>query len=198
MSRKANLDKFQEMMFRDINEMTSLSTVEVQQLLRYRFTFTMLLETPSLSDNKLKDALMSQFGISQTQAYRDISNMKIILPNIRNAGKEWNRYIVNEELKHCIEEAKRTDKLKERILAVSAFAKYNRLDQIDEEEMPWDEIIPQQIEPTNDPTVLGATPLVNRDEEIRKLYDKYKGDIEIEDIEYEDLNNEPGKEDLFQ
>ena len=64
--------------------------------------------------------------------------------------------------------------------------------------MPWDEIIPQQIEPTSDPSVLGATPLVNRDEEIRKLYDKYKGDIEIEDIEYEDLNNEPGKEDLFQ
>jgi hypothetical protein len=64
--------------------------------------------------------------------------------------------------------------------------------------MPWDEIIPVPIEPTNDPTVLGVKPLENRDEEVKRLIDKYRGEIEIEDIEYQDLNDEPGeKENIF-
>jgi len=198
MSRKKNLDKFQELMFRDMNEITGLTPVEVQQLRRYRFAFTMLLDNPSLPDNLLKDHLIAEYDISESQAYRDLSNMKVILPNIKNAGKEWIRYIVNEELKEAIGEAKASNKLKERILAVAALAKYNRLDQLDEEEMPWDEIIPVPIEPTNDPTVLGVKPLENRDEEVKRLIDKYRGEIEIEDIEYQDLNDEPGeKENIF-
>ncbi|KAF0200619.1 MAG: hypothetical protein FD170_3368 [Bacteroidetes bacterium] len=198
MSRKKNLDKFQELMFRDMNEITGLTPVEVQQLRRYRFAFTMLLDNPSLPDNLLKDHLIAEYDISESQAYRDLSNMKVILPNIKNAGKEWIRYIVNEELKEAIGEAKTSNKLKERILAVAALAKYNRLDQLDEEEMPWDEIIPVPIEPTNDPTVLGVKPLENRDEEVKRLIDKYRGEIEIEDIEYQDLNDEPGeKENIF-
>lgn len=198
MSRKNNLDKFQELMFRDIDELTTLTPVERDQLIRYRFAFTMLLESPSTADSVLKDSLMCEYKISQSQAYRDIANMKVILPNIRNAGKEWVRYVVNEELKSAIKEAKDTGKLKERILAVAALAKYNRLDQVDEEELPWDDIIPVPIEPTSDPTVLGIKPLENKQEEIRKLIEKYKGEIEIEDITHEDINNAGKEEDIFQ
>jgi hypothetical protein len=140
---------------------------------------------------------MAEFGISQSQAYRDISNMKVILPNIRNAGKEWIRYIVNEELKKAIADAETNGKLKERILAISALAKYNKLDQDDAEEFPWDEIIPQGIEPTNDPTVLEGAKEYSK-EEIAALYKKYQHDIEIEDVPFEDVKDEPEKENLFQ
>ncbi len=198
MSRKQNLDKMHDLMFQDIDLIPGITELEKSQLLRYRYAFSMLLEKPSLEDTKLRDGLMSNFFISQSQAYRDISNMKIILPNIRNAGKEWIRYIVNEELKAAIQAAKDKDKLKERILAIAALAKYNKLDQDEAEEMPWDEIIPVPIEPTSDPTVLGIKPLENKEEIIRKLYEKYKGDIEIDDVDYEDLKDEPKQEDLFQ
>jgi len=198
MSRKNNLDKFQDLMFRDMDELTALTLVERDQLKRYRFAFTFLLDHPSLPDNVLKDYLMSEFKISQSQAYRDLANMKVILPNIKNAGKEWIRYVVNEELKDAIGEAKAVGKLKERILAIAALGKYNRLDQVDEEELPWDDIIPVPIEPTSDPTVLGIKPLENKQEEIRKLIEKYKGEIEIEDITYEDINNAGKEEDIFQ
>jgi hypothetical protein len=199
MSRTSKLDKFQEVMFRDMDELTGLTSVERDQIRRYRFAFTMLLDSPSMTDTLLKDFLMQEYDISQAQAYRDISNMKIILPNIRNSGKEWIRYIVTEELKEAIRIAKDSDKLKERILAIAALAKYNRLDQIDEEEMPWDEIIPIPIEPTSDPSVLGITPLENEEDEIKRLIEKYKGEIEIEDVEYQDLEQDNGNEkDIFQ
>ncbi len=190
MSRKQSLDKMHDLMFQDIDEITGITAAEKSQLLRYRYAFSMLLEKPSLEDTKLRDGLMSNFGISQSQAYRDISNMKIILPNIRNAGKEWIRYIVNEELKMAIQAAKDKDKLKERILAIAALAKYNKLDQDEAEEMPWDEIIPTPIEPVSDPTVLGIKPIANKNEVILKLYEKYRGDIEIDDVEYEDVKND--------
>jgi DNA-directed RNA polymerase subunit F len=120
--------------------------------------------------------------------------MKVILPNIRNAGKEWIRYIVNEELKKAIADAETQGKLKERILAISALAKYNKLDQDEAEELPWDEIIPVDIEPVNDPTVLDALP-VSQDE-IDALYKKYSNDIEIENADYEDVKDDK-KEDLL-
>ncbi len=199
MSRKTNLDKFQDLMFKDISEITDLTVIERQQLIRYRFAFTQLLDSPSKEDTILRDELMNEFGISQSQAYRDISNMKVILPNIRNAGKEWLRYIVNEELKKAIQDAKTAGNLKERINAINSLAKYNKLDQDEAEEMPWDEIIPTPIDPTSDPTVLGITPLDDEAATIARLLQKYKGDIEIEDIDYEDLTNEHRKEkDIFQ
>ena len=199
MSRKANLDKFHDLMFSDIHEIVGLTEIEKHQLLRYRFAFTLLLETPSLEDTKLRDMLMSEYGISQSQAYRDISNMKIILPNIRNAGKEWIRYVVNEELKKAIADATTNGKLKERILAISALAKYNKLDQDEAEELPWDELIPTPIEPPNDPTVLGITKLENEDELIQKLLKKYKDEIEIEDVQFEDISDDNSEqENIFQ
>lgn len=195
MSRQKNLDKFQEVMFADRSEMTHLTPVEVEQVLRYRFAFTMCLESPSISDNKLRDMLMTEFRISQSQAYRDIASMKIILPNIKSAGKDWYRYMFNEEIKTAIQECKDAgpEYLKERILALDKLAKYNKLDQDDEEQLPWDEILPMEIEPTTDPTVIDVKPIENREQEIKKLLNHYKGDIEIEDIEYQELDKD-GKE----
>lgn len=189
MSRKTNLDKFHDVMFEDIKTIENLTPVEKAQLLRYRFAFTCCLENPSIEDNVLRDKLTSEFSISISQAYRDIAHVKIILPNIKAAGKEWIRYIVNEELKSAIREAKDAgnERLKERIMAIANLAKYNKLDQDDSEQIPWEEIIPIPIEPTTDPTVLDITPLENAEEEIRKLIEKHKGDIEIEYIDFVDI-----------
>ena len=209
MSRKSNLDKFQEVMFADKADISFLTPVEQEQVIRYRFAFTQCLENPSITDRSLVEMLMSQFSISQSQAYRDITNIKVILPNVKAAGKEWIRYIITEELKADIQKCK--DKLEEypddsnwmknKIMAIDKLAKYNKLDQDDGEQLPWDDIIPIPIDPTSDPMVLGVTPLENAEEEIKKLYEKYKGDIEIEDVDYldiSDINNDGNKEDILQ
>jgi hypothetical protein len=48
--------------------------------------------------------------------------------------------------------------------------------------------------------VLGITKLENEDELIKKLLEKYKGEVEIEDITYEDISDEPdgNQTNLFQ
>ena len=190
MPRKPALDKYHDVLFKDFDEMEHLTPAEQNQLKRYRFCFSQSLENPSLPDKELRDFLINEFSISQTQAYTDIQNMRVLLGNIRNAGKEWIRYLVNETLKEAIETAKSAGpkRLKELIMAADKLGKYNRLDKEDAEELPWEEILPQSIEPTTDPTVLKIKPLENKEEEIRKMYEKYKGEIEIEDVGYEDVN----------
>jgi DNA-directed RNA polymerase subunit F len=202
MSRKSNLDKFQEVMFADKVDISHLSPVEQMQVVRYRFAFTQCLESPSIPDTELRDQLMNEFGISQSQAYRDIASIKIILPNIKAAGKEWIRYMVTEELKLAIKECKDggADLMKERIMAIDKLAKYNKLDQDDGEQIPWDDIVPIPVEATNDISVMGVKPMENPEEEIRLLYEKYKGDIEIEDIDYQDItdvNNDGDEENIL-
>jgi hypothetical protein len=191
MPRKPALDKYHDVLFKDFDEQEHLTPAEKSQLGRYRFCFTQCLENPSLPDKELRDFLINQFGISQTQAYMDIQNVRILLGNIRNAGKEWIRYLVNEELKEALEAAKKLGAkgIKLRILAADKLGKYNRLDREDAPEMPWEDIIPQPIEPTTDPTVLGGKRLENKEEEIRKMYEKYRGEIEIEDTDYEVVND---------
>ena len=189
MSRKPNLDKFHDVLFTDFNEQEHLTLAEQKQLLRFRSAFTLSLENPSIPDTKLRDHLIEEFGISTTQAYADISNVRILLGNVRNAGKEWVRYLVNETLKKAIEEADKLGKkgILLKIMAADKLGKYNRLDREDAESLPWEDIVPVPIEPTTDPTVLGIKPLENKEEVIRKMYEKYKGDIEIEDIGYEEV-----------
>jgi hypothetical protein len=190
MSRKANLDKFHDVLFNDFDEQVHLSVYEQQQLKRYRFAFSQSLENPSIPDSKLRDFLMNEFGISQSQAYYDIANTRILLGNVRNAGKEWIRYLVTETLKEAIEACRKKKKWKEVILATHVLGKYNKLDKEDSNEFPWEEILPIPIEPTNDVTVLKVKPLENKEEEIRKMYEKYKGEIDIEDIGYEEVSDE--------
>ncbi len=167
--------------------MEHLTAEEQRQLKRYRFCFTHSLENPSIPDKVLRDYLMNEYDISQTQAYIDIQNVRILLGNVKNAGKEWIRYLVNETLKEAIADAKAggPKRLKELIMAADKLGKYNRLDKEDAQEMPWEDIIPQSIEPTTDPTVMGGKRLENKEEEIRKMYEKYKGEIEIEYADYE-------------
>ena len=194
MPRKPALDKYHDVLFRDFDEMKHLTPTERDQLKRYRFCFTYSLENPTLPDKVLRDYLMNEFEVSQTQAYIDIQNVRILLGNVRNAGKEWIRYLVNETLKEAIETAKTAGpkKLKELVMAADKLGKYNRLDKEDAQEMPWEDIIPQSIEPTTDPTVLGGKKLENKEEEIRKMYEKYRGEIEIEDADYEVINDGKG------
>jgi len=184
MGRKNNLDKFHDVLFKDFDEMEHLLPVEQQQLKRYRAAFNMSLENPSTTDVKIRDFLMSEFGISEAQAYRDIGNIRVLLGNMQNSGKEWVRYLVNETLKEAIDKCRTAKKWKEVIMAAATLAKFNMLDKETAEQ-----IKPQDIEPTSDPTgIIKVKKLENKEAVIQKLKDKYLNDIE--DIGYEDIKED--------
>jgi hypothetical protein len=148
----------------------------------------MCLEKPSVTDKKLCNYLVSEFGLSNAQAYSDIANTRILLCNVTNSGKEWIRYLVNETLKETIDKCRTAKKWKEVISATAALAKYNMLDKETALRLPWEEIKPQDIEPTSDPTgIIRVKKLENKEAVIQKLKDKYLNDIE--DIGYEDIKD---------
>lgn len=183
------LERFRTVLFENVKEST-LKGNEYQQLIRYRDAFTQSLDNPLIRDIELRDYLINKYRISERQAYRDLANIRILLGNVRNAGKEWIRYLVIEGLKDAANRAKLACKIKEEIMALDKLAKYNRLDKEDMEELPFDKIIPVDWETTTDVTVLGTKPIENLDQEIAKLYKKYIDEIEIEDIDYQEVDDE--------
>lgn len=187
MSREHPIDRFRAVLFENAKE-SDLTTNEYNQLIRYRDAFTQSLDNPLIRDTELRDYLMNKYRISESQAYRDLANIRILLGNVRNASKEWIRYIVIEGLKDVAARAKLAGKLKEETLALDKLGKYNRLDKEDMEELPFDKVIPIDWEVTIDVSVLGVEPIENLDAEIDRLYKKYMDDIEIEDIDYEEMN----------
>ena len=65
----------------------------------------------------------------------------------------------------------------------------NRTDKDDEPELEFDKIIPQNFEPTDDPSVLGIERIPDLRGKIRALYKKYSNTI-IQDAEYEEVREE--------
>jgi hypothetical protein len=58
------------------------------------------------------------------------------------------------------------------------------------EQLPFDEIIPPTFEPTTDPTAIGLKPLPNLRRRIEELKQKYIGEIDIQEVNYEELHEE--------
>jgi len=188
MSREHPIDRFRNVMFNNAKE-TELTEAEQKQLTRYRDAFVQSLDNPLIRDTELRDYLINNYRISDSQAYRDLANIRILLGNVRNANKEWVRYMVIEGLKKQYFDADAEGKQREAIMALDKLGKYNRLDKEDLEELPFDKVIPVDWEATTDISVLGIKPMENRKEEIQKLLKKYADDIEIEDIDYQEVTD---------
>lgn len=188
MPKPQTLDRVKTALF-DGNEQT-LSAVELHLFRRYKASFTMWLDEPTMRDSEIRDFLRANFDISESQAYRDIANIKFLLGNVRNANKEWQRYKVINMLDEAYALAKEAKDAKAMILAADKLGKYTQLDQKDDEIKPWDEIIPQTFEPTSDPSVLGIKPMPNYRAKIKEMLKEYSQDIEFIEIrEYKDLED---------
>ncbi len=101
MGREHTLDKIQRVFFEGASEST-LTPIQQEQIRRYRAAFSVWLDKPIMSDSHIRDFLMREFGVGRTQAYSDINNLKYLLGNIRNAGKEWQRYKADQLVSDAI------------------------------------------------------------------------------------------------
>jgi hypothetical protein len=182
------IDKMNELLFEPLPD--SISEHEQKMIVRYRDAYTHWLEDPLLSDLEIRDYLMNNYDISKTQAYRDIVNIKLLLGNVREAGKEWHRHRVNHLLEKAAKMAVEGNTKEATAISKVAMAliKNNKLDMDEGEEIPYDEIIPPAFEPVSDPTAIGLKPVDNLRERITELKEKYIGEIEITDIQYEDID----------
>lgn len=186
MSKPATLEKFRQHLFTDSSEL-ELSKSESAKLLRYRDVYVQWLENPSMTKAELRDYILNNHqGISETQVYRELHEINILLGNVQNASRAHIQFIVNETLLKIIGDLTGDKKhYKELILALDKLAKYNQLDKDAPEPVDWSEMVGFEIEPTSDPSVIGAKKMKNLEEVKAMLYKKYADGIE--DIQYEDV-----------
>mgnify|MGYP000102012113 CR=1 FL=1 len=73
----------------------------------------------------------------------------------------------------------------------TAYGKLNRVDLEDEQAMPYEMIVPQPFTVTDDPRVLGIEPILNINDKISAMIQKYRAEtIDIEDVEFEECDLE--------
>ena len=186
MPKESTLEQYRERLFDDIDQLQDLTPSLRGQLLRYRAIFTLKLEHPYVSNKGVAAMLQQEFGITSiSQAYRDIALVERLLGNVRSSEKQFIRYLVVETLKEAIETARSLGQTKEMIAAADKLGKYARLDQEDQDPLPYEEIVPAPVEYANDPGLIGRkVPEGGVKAYIERVKKKY---IEAEDIEYEEV-----------
>lgn len=158
-----------------------------ERIKRIRVGYTFWYEFPTKKEPDIRDHLMNEFGIVKSTAYEDIQIIKILLGDIKNPGKEWIRYRVNSMLEEAYSIAEKKKDAAGMALAADKLGKYNMLDKPDAEPLPFDEIVPQPFEPTDDPTPLGLKKDPKIREKKNKMLEKYHAEIEIVDVPYEEI-----------
>lgn len=179
------------------NPKKKLSTQMSARLLRIRSAFVHWSEFPMKGEVQIRNFLMEEHDISQSQAYDDLGIIKNLLGNVKNASKQWHLYTFIEMAKETYEIAKNKNDARAMAMVMGNYGKYTQLHIPDNEQIPWHEIIPQLIEPTEDPTVVGLIRDPNSRKKAKKLLEKYSNEISstikvvhVEDIEFIDVEDE--------
>ena len=173
MNDNTTLDKIQKELFAPPDQGSKLEPS--LQLIKVRLErgFTFWLENPHLPEGKIVNFLQNTCGISRSQAYTDLKNIKYLLGNIRNASKEWYRHMVIEMCRSAYSIAKIKRDAKAMALAADKIGKYAKLDKDEDDPLPWDQLIPPNFEPKPDVNILGIKPVSNLEEYRKKLRRKY-------------------------
>jgi len=188
--KKTFIEKCHNHLFDDKEQaLTSLSENQVEKLNRYKDAFVVWLDDPTKTDKQIVMYLEDKYGLSTSQAYRDVSDIKALLGNVRVASKEFQRYTAVEMIKEGYKLAKtaktalEVKKAESMIRAGKNLGDVNRLNKMDIDELPFEEIVPPDFEPVYDPTLLDGE--LDEDFEVRKrkLQNKYMYDGKIEDAE---------------
>jgi hypothetical protein len=185
MGRKNTLDVLHHSLF---GEELQLTDRDAKTLEMYREVFTYWYSNPMRSDSDIARYIRKNFKRSQTQSYRDIAAIKVLLGNVTNASKDWFRFKINSILDEAYDLAKtgKVERANSLVKVALAITKNNRTDQNDGEQYPWEEILPQPFEPTLDPSVIGIKPIPNIKEKAEAMHRKYVQDVEFVELEIAD------------
>jgi len=155
---------------------------------RMRDAYTHWLSNPLLSDNRMRDYLMANYHISTSQAYRDITLIKMLFGSVAVSNKEQMRHKANYLYDAAAAAAMAGNDAKAKALTKIAdgIVKNNRLEEAEGEDYPWEEIIPVDISLTVDPSVIGITPIPNIRAKAAKLLKQYTEDIDGPSIDIQD------------
>lgn len=181
------------------NQAEIFTEKEMEVVTRYRAVVTKLYSDPWLSDFEVKNFLMNEFALSESQAYRDIPKIKYLFGNVQLAAKEFHRMRANKLIEDAIFELNKAEtKLdvlisEAKIKAAHAYVKINQLDKEDKFIPHWEEIEIPDYSPTSDVTVIkGMKPIPDLEEKKHRLRIEVgilKDSVRVEDVPFEDVKN---------
>lgn len=189
MAKDTLFDKIQSSMFsEDVTVIDNLTPHELDIRKRYMAVFSVWLENPTYTDKSLVNFLMRDFGIERSQAYRDVGKIRVMLSNVRNAGKEWHRYLTLQMSLESYNLAKKKQDPKAMTMATDKYGKYSRANQMDAEEIDWSKINVPDFDTSTDVTILNFKKDPDAERKRIKLRKKYSKDLE--DAVYAEIIND--------
>lgn len=197
MSLPALIDEYQLNLFASADEMTERNVPEPVRirLLRLRSLYTFWQNFPGKTTREMVQQDMAMHpDIKQREAYDDIKLIKILLGNLEAESKEWHRYVFNRRTEEVYRQALRDHDNRAAEKANADYAKYNRVGELDPQPFDYDDLVPHQIEPTDDPTVIGIAPIKDLRGQIRRL--KRKLGADIQDADFIELNDDGEEKDI--
>lgn len=192
MSVPVNIDQYAEYLPVDSSELRLQMVPEdtILRVERLRELSSYWRSYPSTSPKELVSRCMQLFHVGKSQAYDDIHLLKILIGNLEATTKEFARWRVNQMIEEDRQAARRDGDWRAVASMQKNYILNNQTDKPDTPDMAFDRIVPLQIEPTDDPSVLGIKAPKNLRARRDKLIKQYS-----KDDEYADYTEVPSTDD---
>ena len=194
MSKPVNIDQYAEYLPVDSSELRLQMVPEdtILRVERLRELSSYWRSYPSTSPKELVSRCMQLFHVGKSQAYDDIHLLKILIGNLEATTKEFARWRVNQMIEEDRQAARRDGDWRAVASMQKNYILNNQTDKPDTPDMAFDRIVPLQIEPTDDPSVLGIKAPKNLRARRDKLIKQYSKDDEY--VEYTEVPSTDDKE----
>jgi hypothetical protein len=170
----------QQHLFSEPETMQNIFTVDERNvIMRYRAAYIKWFSEPYLTDIQILNFLKNEFKIKNRQAYYDLSIIKNLLSDVTNGTKDFQRYRVNEMILEGFQLAERAknaieiNKALAFVKAAEALTKVHKLNINELKPRQWEDIVPIELEPPTEISVVGSIPLANLEQLKEKLRKKY-------------------------
>ena len=198
MSRITTLELARENLFSSESELESkFGEFDIDRIMKVRAMYMWRLSNPEMKDRQFIDEFRSRYpdaGKNVPHEYMVVVNT--LLPALSEKAREFHRWRYNEMILETYQMAKARKDTKTMERASSSYARYNRVDAEEIQQLPFHLIVVQPFMATSDPRVLGIEPIPNIDDKIKAMLDKYiKETIDIENVDFEEADLE--EDDLF-
>ena len=194
MSLPVNKDEYSEYLPQDSSDLRSQLVPEdtIRRVERLRELSSYWRSYPSTSPKELVTRCMQIFHVGKSQAYDDIHILKILIGNLEATTKEFARWRVNQMIEEDRTAARRDGDWRAVASMQKNYILNNQTDKPDTPDMAFDKIVPLQLEPTDDPSVLGIKAPKNLRVRRDKLIKQFSKDDEY--AEYTELPSTEDKE----
>lgn len=157
MSQPINIDQYGEYLPIDSSELRSMMVPEdtIVRVERLRELCSLWRAYPSTSTKELVQRCMQLFNVGKSQAYDDIHILKRLVGDLEATTKEFARWRVNQMIEQDRQAARRAGDWRAVASMQKNYIKNNLTDHPDTPDMAFEKIVPLQLEPTDDPSVLG-------------------------------------------